>query len=68
MKNRPYRSARALYFRLFTFVKPFWRVLLLGVVANILYSGIDAGLTYLMRPFFDKGFIEVDMTPLGDQV
>lgn len=61
MKNRPYRSARALYFRLFTFVKPFWRVLLLGVVANILYSGIDAGLTYLMRPFFDKGFIEVDM-------
>jgi ATP-binding cassette, subfamily B, bacterial MsbA len=61
MKNRPYRSARVLYFRLFSFVRPFWRVLLLGVVANILYSGIDAGLTYLMRPFFDKGFIEVDM-------
>ncbi len=61
MKNRPYRSARTLYFRLFTFVKPFWRVLLLGLVANILYSGIDAGLTYLMRPFFDKGFIEVDI-------
>lgn len=62
MKNRPYRSAHALYCRLLTFVKPFWKVLLIGVIANILYSGIDAGLTYLMRPFFDKGFIEVDMT------
>ncbi len=62
MKNHPYRSARVLYSRLFTFVKPFWKVLLIGIFANILYSGIDAGLTYLMRPFFDKGFIEVDMT------
>ncbi len=61
MKHRSYRSARALYFRLFTFVRPFWRVLLLGVIANIVYSGIDASLTYLMRPFFDKGFVEVDM-------
>lgn len=61
MKKKPFRSARVLYLRLFTYVKPFWPVLLLGVIANILYSGIDASLTYMMRPFLDKGFIDVDM-------
>lgn len=55
------RHARALYARLFSVVKPFWPMLLLGVLANMTYSGIDAGFTYLMRPFLDKGFISVDM-------
>lgn len=50
-----------LYKRLFTYVKPFWPVLTLGIFANILYSGIDAGFTYMMRPFMDKGFIDIDM-------
>lgn len=36
-------------------------ILWLGIFANILYSGIDAGFTYLMRPFLDKGFIDIDM-------
>ncbi|MCC5014094.1 MULTISPECIES: lipid A export permease/ATP-binding protein MsbA [Legionella] len=51
-----------LYRRLLSYVKPFWPILLLGIFANILYSAIDAGLTYMMRPFLDKGFIDVDMT------
>ncbi|MCR9192332.1 MAG: lipid A export permease/ATP-binding protein MsbA [Gammaproteobacteria bacterium] len=51
----------ALLRRLLTFVKPFWPVMVLGVVANIAYSGIDAGLTYMLRPFLDKGFIQTDM-------
>jgi len=50
-----------LYKRLLTYVKPFWPILILGVVANIFYSGIDAGFTYMMRPFLDKGFIDIDM-------
>jgi subfamily B ATP-binding cassette protein MsbA len=50
-----------LYKRLFSYVKPFWPILLLGIFANILYSGIDAGLTYMTRPFLDKGFIHLDM-------
>ncbi len=56
-----YRSARVLYARLFKYVKPFWLVLLVGLLANILSAGIDAGFTYLMRPFLDKGLIELDM-------
>lgn len=51
----------ALYRRLFAYVKPFWPILALGVVANILFSGIDAGFTYMMRPFLDKSFIHLDL-------
>lgn len=51
-----------LYWRLLTYVKPFWPVLLFGIFANILYSIIDAGFTYMMRPFIDKGFIDIDMS------
>lgn len=51
-----------LYRRLLTYVKPFWPILALGIFANILYSCIDAGFTYMMRPFLDKGFIDVDLT------
>lgn len=64
MKSIPHKSkGRALYLykRLFKYVKPFWPVLLLGVFANILYSGIDAGLTYMLRPFLDRGLIAIDM-------
>src|SRR3990167_10839195 len=61
MKKSPFGNARLLYLRLFVYVKPFWPVLLLGVLTNIFYSAIDAGLTYMMRPFLDKGFIDIDM-------
>ncbi len=50
-----------LYKRLITYIKPFWPVLALGIGANILYSLIDAGFTYMMRPFLDKGFINIDL-------
>lgn len=36
-------------------------MLLLGLFANICYSAIDAGFTYMMRPFLDKGFINIDL-------
>lgn len=57
-----HESARALYARLFKYVKPFWGMLVLGLLANILSAGIDAGFTYMMRPFLDKGLIELDMS------
>lgn len=60
MNNKSPISTRLLYARLFTYVKPFWVILLLGIVANILYSCIDAGFTYLMRPFLDKSFTTID--------
>lgn len=62
MKNNLPVSTLSLYKRLFIYVKPFWPVLFVGIFANILYSAIDAGLTYMMRPFLDKGFINVDLS------
>ncbi|MDF1826754.1 MAG: lipid A export permease/ATP-binding protein MsbA [Legionellaceae bacterium] len=59
-QQKSHGSARALYSRLFTYVKPFWPILLIGLLANMLSAGIDAGFTYMMRPFLDKGLIELD--------
>lgn len=51
-----------LHKRLFSYVKPFWPILVFGIVANILYSAIDAGFTYMTMPFLDKGLINLDMS------
>ncbi|ARG98076.1 lipid A export permease/ATP-binding protein MsbA [Legionella micdadei] len=61
MNKKPLGKTGPLYRRLLSYVKPFWLVLLLGIFANILYSLIDAGFTYMMRPFLDKGLIHIDM-------
>lgn len=60
-KKRPHGKAGPLYRRLISYIKPFWPMVLLGVFANVIYSLIDAGFTYMMRPFLDKGFINVDI-------
>lgn len=61
MSPKIYQSAAALYCRLFVFIKPFWPILVLGILANLGYAAIDALFTYLMRSFFDKGFIHTDL-------
>tara|TARA_Y100000588_G_C14085902_1_gene852228 strand:+ start:125 stop:619 length:495 start_codon:yes stop_codon:yes gene_type:complete len=61
MQKNIHGKAWPLYRRLLSYVKPFWPILLLGVFGNIFYSGIDATFTYMMRPFLDKGFIDIDM-------
>jgi subfamily B ATP-binding cassette protein MsbA len=52
---------QAIYKRIFKLFKPFWRVALLGIIANVIYAGIDAGLTYMMRLFIDKSFVKLDI-------
>ena len=61
MKKHVTIKTTVLYKRLLAYVKPFWPILALGIAANILYSGIDAGFTYMMMPFLDKGLIHLDM-------
>lgn len=51
----------ALHRRVLSLLKPYWKMALLGIFANCLYAGIDATFTYLMRPFMDKGFVNIDM-------
>lgn len=61
MNNRTRVKTSVLYRRLLQYVKPFWPVLVLGISANVIYSLIDAGFTYMMRPFLDKSFINLDL-------
>lgn len=61
MNQIPFTRIKPIYNRLFSCIKPYWPLLLLGLCANICYSAIDAGFTYMMKPFLDKGFISIDM-------
>lgn len=61
MKHNLKYSTSMLYRRLFFYVKPYSLILLSGIFANILYTSVDAGFTYMMRLFLDKGFINVDL-------
>lgn len=56
-KNHP---ERGLYLRILRYSAIFWPALVLGVVGNALYSGIDASLTYFLKPLLNKGFIAKD--------
>ena len=47
--------------RIYALLKPFWKIALLGIIANCLYAGIDASFTYMMRPFLDRGLVNVDI-------
>ena len=61
MKETSYQKTSVLYRRLLKSVKPFFGLLFLGLLANLLFSMVDAGFTYLLKPFLNKGFIEKDM-------
>lgn len=61
MNNQTTIKTSLLYMRLLSYVKPFWKVLVLGIVANIIYSAIDAGFTYMTKPFLDKGLIDLNL-------
>jgi len=50
----------SLYGRLLKYVMQFWPTFLLAMMGNILYSGINSSLTYLLKPILNKGFIERD--------
>lgn len=48
--------------RVFGYVAPFWTILLLGILGNGLFSGIDALFTYAIKPFMNKGFVDRDLS------
>jgi subfamily B ATP-binding cassette protein MsbA len=49
-----------IYRRLLTYVWPYWRFLMLGVVAMVINSAIDAGFTWSLKPLLNRGFIDRD--------
>lgn len=55
------QSNLQLYRRLWPYIRVFRFALLMGILANACSAGIDAGLTYMMRNFIEKGFFDVDL-------
>ena len=51
-------SDHCLYLRLLSYVKPYWQILGIGLLATALFSGVDAGATYLIKPLINEGFIQ----------
>lgn len=49
-----------LYRRLIKYLKVYWVAFAIAMFGNIAYSGIDAWVTYLLKPILDKGFIARD--------
>ena len=57
-ESKPYLSGKALYFRILRYSIYFWPALLLGILGNALYSGVDAGTIYLTKPLLNQAFIK----------
>ena len=58
--ERQHYTAAQVYKRLLGYVKPYWVVFLVAIVATMASSGVDAGLAYIFKPLLDKGFIAKD--------
>ena len=49
-----------LYGRILSFARGYFLIFFLGVIANALYSGVDATMTYMLKPIVNKGFVARD--------
>lgn len=61
MSHQNTQHSWRLFKRLIPFIKAHKRMLILGVLANISFVGIDAFATYLIKPLMDKSFVEQDV-------
>lgn len=50
------------YQRLLKYVRPYWLLFLIGMIAVALSSCVDAAFAWMLKPILDKGFIARDAT------
>ena len=55
------KAKASLYLRLLQYVRYYWWVLVIAIVSSMIFSGVDAGFTYLLKPILNKGFIDRDL-------
>ena len=64
MKRMPepseWQKSRALYLRLLGYVKPYWRMFAISIVALILTAATEPMLPALFKPLLDQGFVAKD--------
>lgn len=51
-------NAFVVYARLFQYVRRYWVALVIAIIASMIYSGIDAGFVYFLKPLLNKGLVE----------
>ena len=56
----PTPDSRALYLRLLGYVKPYWRMFALSLVALVLTAATEPMLPALFKPLLDQGFVAKD--------
>lgn len=56
----PVIDSRALYLRLLGYVKPYWRMFALSLVALVLTAATEPVLPALFKPLLDQGFVAKD--------
>ncbi|MDP2266410.1 MAG: lipid A export permease/ATP-binding protein MsbA [Thiobacillus sp.] len=54
------RNSRALYGRLLSYVKPYWRMFAISLVALVLTAATEPMLPALFKPLLDQGFVAKD--------
>ncbi len=59
-KKKPTGPSLPLFKRLAAYARPFLSFLLIAVLANLAYSGIDALFVYSLKPLLDQGFYAKD--------
>ncbi|MDO9467782.1 MAG: lipid A export permease/ATP-binding protein MsbA, partial [Thiobacillus sp.] len=57
---KPTPDSRALYLRLLGYVKPYWRMFALSLVALVLTAATEPLLPALFKPLLDQGFVAKD--------
>ncbi len=55
-----WHESRALYFRLLGYVKPYWRMFALSLIALVLTAATEPLLPALFKPLLDHGFVAKD--------
>lgn len=58
----PPLPGKVVYRRLLTYVWPYRYAFMLAILGNILYGVIDAGITKLLQPLLNQGFVDHDIT------
>ena len=69
-ENLKRKNGIYVYKRLLSYAKPYWRIFLIGVLATLVGSSVDAGFAWMIKPVIDKGFIDhslrfVQWLPIG---
>jgi ATP-binding cassette, subfamily B, bacterial MsbA len=53
-------ATKVLLKRVLAYLLPYWHIAALGILATLLYTGVDAGATYALKPLINQGFVNRD--------